>query len=135
MLFQSQYVEGTLRKFGMQNSKLAITPMVESFFKGLGTEKDKSVMDAQLHQQMIGGLLYIGQRSRSDILVSVLILAISKIIQLPTVIVESSAYYDTFEELNIIESPILLGVWTCKVLWTLTMQVTRLIESQWQDTW
>ena len=74
-LFQPQYVEGTLRRFGMQNSKPAISPMVESFFTGLAAEQDKSIVDQQLYQQMIGCLLYIGLRSRPDILVAVLILA------------------------------------------------------------
>ena len=59
----------------MHKSKPAITPMVESFFSGLAAEEDKSVVNVQLYQQMIGCLLYIGQRSRPDILVAVLILA------------------------------------------------------------
>ena len=74
-MYQPQYTESTLRRFGLQESKPALTPMIESFFTGLDAEDDKTVVDVERYQQMIGCLLYLALRSRPDILVSVLILA------------------------------------------------------------
>lgn len=72
---QPLYVESILRRFGLQDSKPACTPMVESFFTGLSSEKDKSVVLTERYQQMIGSLLYLALRTRLDILAPVLILA------------------------------------------------------------
>eukprot|EP00171_Calliarthron_tuberculosum_P022036 IDg22036t1 len=48
---QSMYTNSVLHRFGMHNSKPAITPMVESFFYGLIAEENKSSVDVQLYQQ------------------------------------------------------------------------------------
>ena len=69
------YIESVLRRFGMENSKPARTPMVESFFHGVSAEEDQSVVEMERYQQMIGSLLYLALRTRPDIMVSVLILA------------------------------------------------------------
>ena len=74
-LSQRAYTEGVLRRFGMFDSKPAPTPMTESFFSCLGAEKYKAVVDVKLYEQIIGSLLYLGLRTRPDILVAVLILA------------------------------------------------------------
>ena len=42
-LSQPLYIEGMLRRFGLENSKPARTPMVQSFFPSFATEPDKSV--------------------------------------------------------------------------------------------
>lgn len=54
--FMSQllYIESVLRRFGMQGSKSAITPMVELFFTGLVPEKNKNRVDVTRHQEMVG---------------------------------------------------------------------------------
>lgn len=75
ILFQRQYVKGSLRRFGMKKCKKTVTPMVESFLNGLGGEENKLVVDTKLYQQMIGCLVYFGEQSRPGILVAVLILA------------------------------------------------------------
>ena len=49
--------------------------MVESFFTQYDAQEDKSVVDMEMYQQMVGCLLYLGMSSRPDILVAVLILA------------------------------------------------------------
>ena len=72
---QSIYTMSVLRRFGMQDSRGIGTPMVESFFTNLKAEEDKSIIDPQLYQQVIGSLLYLALRTRPDILASVLILA------------------------------------------------------------
>ena len=72
---QEMYVHSILRRFGMENCKPALTPMVDKFFEGYDAETDKSAVNIELYQQVIGSLLYLALRSRPDILVSVLILA------------------------------------------------------------
>lgn len=72
---QSLYANSVLRRFQMQDSKPAITPMVESFFSGLTLEEDTTPVDITLYQQIIGSLLYLALRTRPDILAPVLILA------------------------------------------------------------
>ena len=57
-LSQPLYIEGMLRWFGLENSRPARTPMVESFFPSLATEPDKSVIEVEVYQQMISSLLY-----------------------------------------------------------------------------
>ena len=74
-LRQPLYIEGMLRRFGLENSKPARTPMVESFFPSFATEPEKSVIEVELYQQMIGSLLYLAFRTHLDILAPVLILA------------------------------------------------------------
>lgn len=74
-LSQPLYTESILRRFGLQTSKPACTPMVESFFTGLSAEQDRTVVHVELFQQMIGSLLYLALRTRLDILAPVLILA------------------------------------------------------------
>lgn len=72
---QPLYAESILRRFGIQDSKTAITPMVESFYTGLAAESDKSIVHMETFQQMVGSLLYLALRTRLDILAPVLILA------------------------------------------------------------
>eukprot|EP00171_Calliarthron_tuberculosum_P018781 IDg18781t1 len=72
---QLRYTMGVLKRFGMQNSKPAVTPMIEAFFTGLRAENDKTVVDAEQYRSMIGSLLYLALRSRPDIMVAVSILA------------------------------------------------------------
>ena len=74
-LSQPLYCESILRRFGLQNCKPACTPMVEGFFSGYAAEEDKTVVNPELYQQMIGSLLYLALRTRFDILAAVLILA------------------------------------------------------------
>jgi len=76
-LFMSQplYIEGILRRFGMTMCKPVATPMISTFWTGLSSEQDKSIMDVKRFEQIIGSLLYLALRSRPDILTSVLILA------------------------------------------------------------
>lgn len=74
-LSQEVYVCSILRRFGMEKCKPAITPMVEGFFSGLKLEEDLPPVDISLYQQMVGSLLYLGLKTRPDILASVLILA------------------------------------------------------------
>lgn len=74
-LSQPLYIQGMLRRFGLENSKPARTPMVETFFPSFAAETDKSVVDVELFQQMVGSLLYLALRTRLDILAPVLILA------------------------------------------------------------
>lgn len=75
VLSQSLYVNSILRRFGLEDSKPACTPMVESFFTGFSAEEEKSIVNVELYQQMIGSLLYLALRTRLDILAPVLILA------------------------------------------------------------
>ena len=72
---QPLYAESVLRRFGLQDSKPAVTPMVESFYSGLAAETDKSIVSVERYQQMVGSLLYLALRTRLDILAAVLILA------------------------------------------------------------
>ena len=74
-LSQPLYIEGMLRRFELENSKPARIPMVESFFPSFATEPDKSVVEVELFQQMIGSILYLALHTRLDILAPVLILA------------------------------------------------------------
>ena len=73
-LSQPLYIEGMLRLFRLENSKPARTAMVESFFPSFATEPDKSVVDVELFQQMIGSLC-TSLRTRLYILAPVIILA------------------------------------------------------------
>lgn len=61
--------------FGLEDSKPASTPMMESFFTGFSAEEDKSVGNVEVYQQMIGSLLYLALRTRLDILAPVFNLA------------------------------------------------------------
>ena len=74
-MMQPLYTESVLRRFGLEESKPARTPMVESFFSGLAAEEDKSVVEVKRYEQMIGSLLYLALRTRPDIAVAVSILA------------------------------------------------------------
>ena len=74
-MLQPLYTQGMLRRFGLQNSKPAHTPMVEKFFSGLAAEENKSVVFPERYQQMVGSLLYLALRSRPDITAAVVILA------------------------------------------------------------
>lgn len=71
---QPLYTETILRRFGLQDSKPALTPMVESFYTGLVAESDKSVVSGKTYQKMIGSPLYLALRTRFYILASLLIL-------------------------------------------------------------
>lgn len=79
---KSLYMHSVLQRFGLENSKPACTPMVESFLTGLAAEDDKSLAQIETYQKMIGALLYLTLRTRSVILAPVFILACFK--KLPT---------------------------------------------------
>jgi len=49
--------------------------MIASFFTGMSEETDKTVVEVERYQQIIGSLLYLALRTRLDILAPVLILA------------------------------------------------------------
>ena len=72
---QTLYIDGLLRRFGMENAKSVSTPMVQAFWNAISSESDTSIVNVKLFEQMIGSLLYLALRSRPDILASVLILA------------------------------------------------------------
>lgn len=74
-LSQPLHVESVLRRFGLERSRPVRTPMVDSFWTLISAEQDKSIVDAQLFQQMIGSLLYLALRTRFDILPAVSILS------------------------------------------------------------
>lgn len=75
VLSQPLYVRSILRRFGMEKANPVNTPMVESFWASIDAEDDKSECDQQLYQELIGSLLYLGLRTRFDILPAVLILS------------------------------------------------------------
>ena len=75
MFSQTMYIDGLLRRFGMENAKPVSTPMVTSFWNSISGESDNSVVNVKVYEQMIGSLLYLALRSRPDILASALILA------------------------------------------------------------
>jgi hypothetical protein len=62
-------------RYGMQDSRPASTPMVESFFAHLEAEVDTTVVEQTLYQQIIGSLLYLALKTRPDILTAVCILS------------------------------------------------------------
>lgn len=70
------YVDSVLRRLGMDSCKLVVSPMVEKIFEGHEAEKDKSQINLELYQHIIGSLLYLGLRSQPDILASVMIIAL-----------------------------------------------------------
>ena len=49
-------------------AKPVATPMIESFWTALKSESDKSIINEQLYQQIIGSLMYLAQRTQFDIL-------------------------------------------------------------------
>lgn len=49
--------------------------MAESFFNGIVPEDDKPIVNIEMYQQIVGLLLYLALRTRSDILVFLFILA------------------------------------------------------------
>jgi hypothetical protein len=51
------YVKSMLVRCGMQDSRPASTPMLESLFAYLEAEEDTTVVELYLHQQIIGSLL------------------------------------------------------------------------------
>lgn len=75
MLSQTMYIDGLLRRFGMDKAKPVSTPMVTAFWNSKSAESDKSIISVKVYEQMIGSLLYLALRSRPDILAAVLILA------------------------------------------------------------
>jgi hypothetical protein len=62
-------------RYGMQDSRPALTPMLESFFAHLEAEEDTTVVELNLDQQIIGSLLYLALKTRPDILTAVCILS------------------------------------------------------------
>jgi hypothetical protein len=58
-------------RYGMQDSRPASTPMLESFFAHLEAEEDTTVVEVNLYQQIIGSLLYLALKTRPDILTAV----------------------------------------------------------------
>ena len=72
---QPRYALDMVKRYGLQDAKPASTPMVASFFSGLDTEQDKSVVDVEAYRSMVGSLLFLAGRSRPDITIAVAILA------------------------------------------------------------
>ena len=68
VISQPLYIKNILHRFGMVNAKPVATPMIESFWTALKSESDKSIINEQLYQQIIGSLMYLVQRTRFDIL-------------------------------------------------------------------
>jgi hypothetical protein len=74
-MLQPTYIKRILVQYGMQDSRPASTPMVESFFAHLEAEVDTTVVEQTLYQQIIGSLLYLALNTRPDILTAVCILS------------------------------------------------------------
>lgn len=55
----------------MQDRKHAAAPMPKSYFESLDAGEDKSTVDLELNQQMIEYPLYLGLRSRPDMVLAV----------------------------------------------------------------
>lgn len=72
---QPLYIDVILKRFGMINAMSVSAPMIEAFWSSLAKDRDKSKVEAQLYQQMLGSLLYLGLCTRPDILAAVLISA------------------------------------------------------------
>jgi hypothetical protein len=68
------YIKSMLVRYGIQDSRPASTPMLESFFAQLEAEEDTTVVELNLYQQNIGSLLYLALKTRPDILTDVCIL-------------------------------------------------------------
>jgi hypothetical protein len=58
-MLQPAYIKSILVRYGMQYSRPASTPMVESFFAHLEAEVDTTVVEQTLYQQIIGSLFYL----------------------------------------------------------------------------
>jgi hypothetical protein len=74
-MLEPTYTKSILVQYGMQDSRPASTPMVESFFAHLEAEVDTTVAEQTLFQQIIGSLLYLALKTRPDILTAVCILS------------------------------------------------------------
>jgi hypothetical protein len=74
---QPGYVLSVLRRFQIHDSKPVGTPMIPGFFAALAKETriGDQVGDLEQYQAMIGCLLYLGRRTRPDVLAPVRILA------------------------------------------------------------
>jgi Reverse transcriptase (RNA-dependent DNA polymerase) len=75
-MLQPTYVKSTLVRSGMQDSRPASTPKVESYFAHLEAEEDTTVVEQNLYQQINGSLLHLALKARSDILTAVCIMSI-----------------------------------------------------------
>jgi hypothetical protein len=71
-MLQPTYIKGMLVGYGMQDSRPASTPMLESIIAHLEAG-DTTVVDLNLYQQIIGSLLYLALKTRPDILTAVCI--------------------------------------------------------------
>lgn len=71
---QPEYIESILRRFEIENCKPVASTMVGSFWTGIANKKSDFSVDEKVYQQMIGYLLYLGLRTRPDILLSVITL-------------------------------------------------------------
>jgi hypothetical protein len=74
---QPGHVLSVLRRFQMHDGKPVGTPMIPGFFAALAKETctGDQVVDLEQYQAMTGCLLYLGRRTRPDILAPVRILA------------------------------------------------------------
>jgi hypothetical protein len=70
-MLQPTYIKSILVRYGMQFSRPASTPMVESFFAHLEAEVDTTVVEQTLYKQIIGSLLYLALKTRPDIFTAV----------------------------------------------------------------
>jgi hypothetical protein len=74
-VLQPTYIKTMLVRYGMQDSRPASTPTVESFSAHLEAEEDTTVVEQNLYQQIICSLLYLALKTRPDILTAVCILS------------------------------------------------------------
>jgi hypothetical protein len=74
-MLQTTYIKSMLVRYGMQDSRPASAPMLESYFAHLKAEEDTNVVELHLYQQIIGSLLYPALRTRPDILTAVCIVS------------------------------------------------------------
>jgi Reverse transcriptase (RNA-dependent DNA polymerase) len=74
-MLQPAYIKSMLVRYGMQDSRPASAPMLQSFFAHLEAEEDTTVVELKLYQQVIGSLLYLALKTRPDILTAVCILS------------------------------------------------------------
>lgn len=71
---QPFYTRLILGRFQLERFKPVCTPMVDLFWRSLEHNETAIMVDVQLYQQMTGSLLYLGLRTRPDILSAVIIL-------------------------------------------------------------
>jgi hypothetical protein len=77
-LTQESYIHSVLERYGMQDCKPVVTPMVQSsdlMVKSPRSDSEASRMDGVPYREAIGSLLYLAVRTRPEIAVAVSVLA------------------------------------------------------------